>query len=227
MPATGKAMTRTGWLSSAGYTFAEEMANGIVQSLGILLSIIGLTTLVAFAAVDGHALDVTACAVFGAALIVMYTVSTIYHALPVHIAPRALARLDHISIHLLIAGTYTPFALIALGGARGWWLFGAIWSLALLGGALQFTRLRERHALKIGLYLAMGWLGLLTFGPLSTTLGFGGTTLLLAGGAAYTLGVPFHLWKKLPYHNVLWHAFVLTGSVLHFFAVLLYVLPAG
>lgn len=220
-------MARSGWLSSAGYTFAEEMANGIVQGFGILLSIIGLTTLVAFAAVQGQALDVTACAVFGAALIVMYTVSTIYHALPVHIAPRALARLDHISIHLLIAGTYTPFALIALGGARGWWLFGAIWTLALLGGVLQFTRLREQHALKIGLYLATGWLGLLTFGPLSATLGFGGTTLLLAGGAAYTLGVPFHLWKKLPYHNVLWHAFVLTGSVLHFFAVLLYVLPSA
>jgi len=218
-------MTRTGWLSSAGYTFAEEMANGIVQSVGILLSIIGLTTLVAFAAMDGHALDVTASAVFGATLIAMYTISTIYHAVPVHIAPRLLARLDHIAIHLLIAGTYTPFALIALGGARGWWLFGAIWLLALLGSALQFTRLRERHALKIGLYLLMGWLGLLTFGPLSAKLGVGGITLLLAGGAAYTLGVPFHLWKKLRYHNVLWHAFVLLGSVLHFFAVLLYVLP--
>ncbi len=218
-------MNRAGWLSSAGYTFAEEVANGIVQSLGVLLSIVGLTTLVAFAAVDGGALDVTASAVFGAALIVMYTVSTIYHALPVHIVPRLLSRLDHIAIHLLIAGTYTPFALIALGGARGWWLFGAIWSLATFGSVLQFTRLRERHALKIGLYLLMGWLGLLTFGPLSMRLGFGGTALLLAGGAAYTLGVPFHLWRKLRYHNVLWHAFVLTGSVLHFFVVLLYVLP--
>jgi len=219
-------MTKTGWVSSAGYTFAEEMANGIVQSVGILLSIVGLTTLVAFAAVAGGALDITASAVFGAALIVMYTISTIYHALPVHIAPRLLSRLDHIAIHLLIAGTYTPFALIALGGARGWWLFGAIWSLAVFGSVLQFTRLRERHALKIGLFLLMGWLGLLTFVPLSAKLGFGGTTLLLAGGAAYTLGVPFHLWKKLPYHNVLWHAFVLLGSVLHFFAVLLYVLPS-
>src|SRR5579885_1530397 len=136
-------MNRAGWLSSAGYTFAEEVANGIVQSLGVLLSIVGLTTLVAFAAVDGGALDVTASAVFGAALIVMYTVSTIYHALPVHIVPRLLSRLDHIAIHLLIAGTYTPFALIALGGARGWWLFGAIWSLAVLGSALQFTRWGE------------------------------------------------------------------------------------
>lgn len=220
-------MTRTGWISSAGYTFGEEMANGIVQSVGILLSIIGLTTLVAFAAANGGALDVTASAVFGATLIVMYTVSTIYHALPVHIAPRLLSRLDHIAINLLIAGTYTPFALIALGGTRGWWLFGAVWSLAALGSALQFTRWREWHALKIGLFLAMGWLGLLTFAPLSAKLGFGGTALLLAGGAAYTLGVPFHLWKSLRYHNVLWHGLVLLGSVLHFFAVLLYVLPAG
>lgn len=219
-------MTRTGWLSSAGYTFGEEVANGVVQSVGILLSIAGLTTLVAFAAVDGHALDVTASAVFGATLILMYTVSTIYHAVPVHFAPRVLSRLDHIAIHLLIAGTYTPFALIALGGARGWWLFGAIWTLAAFGSASQFTRLRERKAWKIGLYLLMGWLGLLTFAPLSAHLGFGGTVLLLAGGVAYTSGVPFHLWKKLRYHNVLWHAFVLLGSVLHFFAVLLYVIPA-
>jgi hemolysin III len=219
-------MMRTGWLSSAGYTFGEEVANGVLQSVGILLSIAGLTTLVAFAAVSGHALDVTASAVFGATLILMYTVSTIYHAVPVHVAPRVLSRLDHIAIHLLIAGTYTPFALIALGGARGWWLFGAIWTLAVLGSAAQFTRLRERTAWKIGLYLLMGWLGLLTFAPLSAHLGFGGTTLLLAGGVAYTFGVPFHLWKKLRYHNVLWHAFVLLGSVLHFFAVLLYVLPA-
>lgn len=219
-------MTRAGWLSSAGYTFGEEVANGVVQSVGILLSIAGLTTLVAFAAVDGHALDVTASAVFGATLILMYTVSTIYHAVPVHVAPRVLSRLDHIAIHLLIAGTYTPFALITLAGARGWWLFGAIWALAVFGSVLQFTRLRERNALKIGLYLLMGWLGLLTFAPLSARLGFGGTVLLLAGGAAYTLGVPFHLWKKLRYHNVLWHAFVLLGSALHFFAVLFYVLPA-
>lgn len=219
-------MTHGGWRSSAGCTFGEEVADGVVQSIGILLSIAGLATLVAFAAVDGHALDVTASAVFGATLILMYTVSTIYHALPVHVASRVLSRLDHIAIHLLIAGTYTPFALIALGGALGWWLFGAIWALAVFGSALQFTPLRERHALKIGLYLLMGWLGLLTFAPLSARLGMGGTALLLAGGAAYTLGVPFHLWSNLRYHNVLWHAFVLLGSALHFFAVLFYVLPA-
>ncbi len=218
-------MTRAGWLSSAGYTFGEEVANNVVQGFGVLLSVVGLTTLVAFAAADGGALDVTACAVFGAALVLLYSISTVYHALPVHVAPRLMARLDHIAIYLLIAGTYTPFALLALGSTRGWWLFGAIWTLAGIGIALQFTRLRGLRALEIALYLAMGWLGMLTFGPLSERLQAGGTALLLAGGVAYTLGVPFHLLRKLRYHNALWHALVLTGSTLHFFAVLLYVLP--
>lgn len=218
-------MPEPGWLSSAGYTFGEEVANAVVQGIGIVLSIAGLAVLVASAAVHGHALDVTASAVFGTSLIVLYTVSTIYHALPVYIAPRVLPRLDHIAIHLLIAGTYTPFALIALGGSRGWWLFGAIWALAVFGSALQFTRWRERKPLKVGLYLLMGWLGLLTFAPLSASIGVGGMVLLLAGGAAYTVGVPFYLWRGLRYHDVLWHSCVLVGSVLHFFAVLLYVLP--
>lgn len=218
-------MARTGWLSSAGYTLGEEVANAVVQSIGIVLGIAGLTTLVAFAAMRGHALDVTASAVFGTSLILLYTVSTVYHAVPVYVAPRVLPRLDHIAIHVLIAGTYTPFALIALGGARGWWLFGAIWALAVFGSGLQFTRWRERKALKIGLYLLMGWCGMLTFVPLSASLGVGGTTLLLAGGAAYTLGVPFYVWRSLRYHDVLWHTCVLLGSALHFFAVLLFVLP--
>lgn len=220
-------MVRTGWVSSAGYTFGEELANNVLQGFGILLSIVGLTTLVAFAAVGGDALDVTACAVFGAALVLLYTISTIYHAVPAYVAPRLLARLDHIAIHLLIAGTYTPFALLALGGTRGWWLFGAIWTLALAGSVLQFTPLRENKPLGIGLFLVMGWLGLVTFAPLAARLHAGGMALLFAGGAAYTLGVPFHLWRKLPYHNVFWHGLVLAGSVLHFFAVLLYVLPAA
>lgn len=220
-------MTRAGWLSSAGYTFGEEVANNVVQGFGVLLSIVGLTTLVAFAAVGGGALDVTACAVFGAALVLLYTISTIYHAVPVHFAPHVLSRLDRIAIYLLIAGTYTPFALLALGGARGWWLFGAIWLLAAIGSTLQFTRWRGYRPLEIGLYLVMGWLGMLTFGPLSEHLQAGGTALLLAGGVAYTLGVPFHLWRKLRFHNAVWHALVLVGSTLHFFAVLFYVLPAA
>lgn len=218
-------MTSVGWTPTASPSLAEVTTNNVVQSLGILLSIVGLTTLVAFAAVDGGALNVTASAVFGASLIVLYTISTLHHAIPEHVAPRMLSLLDHIAIYFLIAGTYTPFALIALGGARGWWLFGAIWTLAAFGSALEFSPLHERAGFKIALYLIMGWLGMVTFAPLAARLQVGGTTLLLAGGVAYTLGVPFHLWRGLRYHNALWHAFVLTGSTLHFFAVLLYVLP--
>ena len=128
-----------------------------------------------------------------------------------------------VNILLLIAGTYTPFALLALGGALGWALFAAIWALALIGTVLEFMEFRGRHGVSIALYLVMGWLGIASLGPLSAALGPGGTTLMLAGGLAYTLGVPFYLWRGLAFHFVLWHAFVLAGSILHFFAVLLYV----
>ncbi|MGB8633839.1 MAG: hemolysin III family protein [Rhodanobacteraceae bacterium] len=216
-------MQVTDSMHGRAYTLAEDVANGVLQGIGILLSIAGLTILVAFAALRGGALVITASAVFGAALIVLYTVSTVYHAIPSRVAPAFLARLDHIAIFVLIAGTYTPFALLALRGAVGWWLFAAIWTLAAAGSVLEFTHLQHRRALAVTLYLIMGWLGMITFAPLSAALGSGGTTLLLAGGAAYTLGVPFYLWRQLPFHCVLWHAFVLAGSVLHFFAILLYV----
>lgn len=216
-------MTPSATLENRRYSLAEEWANGVLQGIGILFSIAGLAVLVGFAAARGGALAITSSAIFGAALIMLYTVSTVYHAIPRHIAPAFLARLDHIAILVLIAGTYTPFALLALGGAEGWWLFGVVWALALLGSGLEFARFRYHRALSIVLYLIMGWLALFSFGSLSAALGPGGTTLVLAGGAAYTLGVPLYLWRRLPFHFVLWHAFVLTGSVLHFFAVLLYV----
>lgn len=213
------------WPGTARGNRTEVVANNLVQGLGILLSVVGLATLVAFASAGGGALQVTACAVFGTALVALYTISTLHHAIPRHLAPRVLEQLDHIAIYFLIAGTYMPFTLVALGGTRGWWLFGTIWALAAFGSALQFSPLRDRHRFKIALYLVMGWLGMATFAPLAARLHPGGTTLLLAGGVAYTLGVPFHLWTRLRYHNAVWHLFVLTGSVLHFFAVLLYVLP--
>lgn len=217
------AMTSTDVVGDRRYSLAEEWANGVLQGVGILLSIVGLAVLVGFAAVRGGGLAITSSAVFGAALILLYTVSTLYHAIPRHVAPAFLARLDHIAILVLIAGTYTPFALLALGGSRGWWLFAAIWALAALGCVLEFTEFRFRRALSIVLYLVMGWLGLATFDALSAALGTGGTVLVVAGGAAYTLGVPLYLWRRLPFHFVAWHACVLAGSILHYFAVLLYV----
>ncbi len=172
-----------------------------------------------------NALAVTACAVFGTSLVLLYTASTLYHSISVAAAKPALRALDHIAIYVLIAGTYTPFTLIALPGPWGWSLFAAVWTLALAGSALELGLLKRYHKLAVLLYVGMGWIGMIAFKPLSEHLQTGGMLLLIGGGVAYTLGVPFYLWRRLPYHHALWHVFVLAGSVLHFLAVLLYVIP--
>jgi hemolysin III len=207
------------------HSFGDELASSIIHGIGIVLSIAGLATLVAFAALHGDALGVVACAVFGSTLVLLYTASTLYHSISVAAARPALRAFDHIAIYLLIAGTYTPFTLIALPGSWGWSLFVAVWTLALAGSALELGLLKRYHKLAVLLYVGMGWIGMIAFKPLSAHLHVGGMTLLIAGGLAYTLGVPFYLWRRLPYHHALWHVFVLAGSVLHFLAVLLYVIP--
>lgn len=209
------------------HAHGDELASSVVHGIGILLSIAGLATLVAFAAMYGNARAVTASAVYGSSLILLYTASTLYHSVRGEAAKRRLRTCDHIAIYLLIAGTYTPFTLVALPGSWGWALFATIWSLALLGSALELGLLGHRRGLAVLLYVAMGWVGMVAFKPLLEHLQAGGMALLVAGGVAYTLGVPFYLWRRLPYHHTVWHCFVLAGSVLHFLAVLLYVLPAG
>lgn len=220
-------MAETSRIEVPRYGLGQEVASSVIHGVGILLSIAGLVALVMVAAEQGGARAITGGAVFGTALILLYTVSTLYHALPQPGAKRLLRTLDHIAIFLLIAGTYTPFTLLVLSGAWGWGLFAAIWALAALGIALELGWLHHDRRLAALLYVAMGWVGLVAFEPLSQQLSAQGMTLLLAGGAAYTLGVPFYLWRRLPYHHAIWHAFVLAGSVLHFFTVLLYVMPGG
>lgn len=209
------------------YAFGDELASSVIHGIGILLSIAGLATLVAFASLYADVRAVVASAVFGTSLILCYTASTLYHSVPGAPAKRVLRTLDHIAIFLLIAGTYTPFTLIALPGVWGWSLFGTVWVLALMGSALELGLLKKYRKLAVLMYVGMGWVGVIAFKPLLAHLQTGGMVLLLAGGAAYTLGVPFYLGRKIPYHHSIWHFFVLTGSVLHFLAVLLYVLPDG
>jgi len=218
-------MSATSGAAIPRYSFGDELASSVIHGIGIVLSIAGLATLVAFAALHGNALAVTACAVFGSSLVLLYTASTLYHSISVAAAKPALRALDHIAIYVLIAGTYTPFTLIALPGPWGWSLFAAVWTLALAGSALELGLLKRYHKLAVLLYVGMGWIGMIAFKPLSEHLQAGGMLLLIGGGVAYTLGVPFYLWRRLPYHHALWHVFVLAGSVLHFLAVLLYVIP--
>lgn len=203
---------------------SEEVACGIIQGCGIVLSIAALAVLVALAHARADALHVAAMAVYGTTLILLYTASTLYHSVTQPRVKGVLRVLDHSAIFLLIAGTYTPFTLISLRGPWGWTLFTIIWSLALLGIILSALRLRRRGFV-IALYVAMGWAALVAIAPLSEALAAGGMRLLVLGGASYTLGVPVYLWKRLPYHHALWHLFVMAGSAFMFCAILLHVLP--
>ena len=217
----------TAVLALPRYRRVDELASSVLHGIGIVLSISGLVTLVAFAALHGGARTIAASAVYGATLVLLYTASTLYHAIPVTAAKPVLRMLDHIAIYLLIAGTYTPFTLMALSGAWAWGLFGLVWTLALVGSVLELGWFRRFRWMAVLLYVGMGWIGVVAFGPLAERLHGGGMALLIGGGLAYTLGVPFYLWRKLPFQHALWHAFVLAGSVLHYFAVLFYVLPAA
>jgi hemolysin III len=201
------------------YSFGEEIANSITHGLGWLLSLGGLAALVTFAALTGGALRVVSCAVFGATLVTLYAASTLYHALTSRRAKRVFRVLDHSAIFLLIAGTYTPLALVALGGAWGWTLFGCVWFLAVVGVLLNTLAHNRWRWLSITLYLAMGWLVVVAIKPLVAALTPSALALVVGGGLAYTSGLAFYGWKKLPYSHAVWHVFVLAGSVLHYFAV--------
>ena len=207
------------------YSPAEEIASSITHGLGIVLSIAGLATLVAIAALEGNRSGVIASVIYGSSLIVLFTASTLYHGIPNAGAKPILRVIDHAAIFLLIAGSYTPYALVTLRGPWGYALLAIVWTLAVLGIALELAGVRRR-AVMVTLYLAMGWVGLVAIEPLSERLAPAGLWLLFGGGACYTLGVPFYLWKSLPYNHALWHLFVLAGSVLQFIAVLVYVLPS-
>jgi hemolysin III len=208
------------------YTTAEELANSLTHGLGLLLAVVGLVVLVASAALHGGAREVVGCAVFGASLVLLYTSSTLYHSVRAPQAKRLLRTLDHSAIFLLIAGTYTPFTLVTLRGPWGWSLFAVVWSLAAAGITLRLVLRRRPTALFLSLYLAMGWCVIVAARPLYAAVGPPGVALLVAGGLAYSLGVPFYVWRRLPYHHAVWHLFVLAGSAFHYAAVLRYVARA-
>lgn len=207
------------------YSVGEELANGITHGVGIVLAIVGLAVLTAFAARNGDVWHVVACSIFGATLILAYAASTLYHGVSAARLKPMLRALDHSSIFLLIAGTYTPFMLVNLRGPWGWSLLAVIWGLALLGIVGRLLLEGRLHGLVVGLYIAMGWAVVVAVQPMLQRVEPGGLVLLAAGGVAYTAGVPFYKWRRLPYNHAIWHGFVLLGGALHFFSVLFYVVP--
>ncbi len=207
------------------YSTSEEVANSVTHGIGLILAIAGLAVLIGFASRLGNIWHLVSCTVFATTLILQYAFSTLYHSIQIPRAKSIMRVLDHSAIFLLIAGTYTPFMLVNLRDTWGWTLFGIIWTLALLGVLFQVSLLRRWQGISLSLYIGMGWVVVIAIKPMLDAVAPGGLILLLLGGLAYTSGVGFYLWKSLRYHHAIWHGFVLAGSILHFFAVLFYVIP--
>lgn len=203
--------------------YRGERLNSYTHLAGLVLAAIGAPLLVALAARSGDASKIVGCSIYGAALFLLFGASTLYHSLRGR-AKAILRKLDHCSIYLLIAGTYTPFALVTLRGAWGWTLFGLAWGLALLGIVQEFVFGKGARRLSILIYLVMGWMAVAALRPLAAGLGAPGLAWLLAGGLLYTGGIVFYLLdERVRHFHGVWHLFVLAGSAAHFIAIAFYV----
>ncbi len=208
-------------MSSVKYSLGEEVANSVSHGIGAVLSAVGLGLLVWLSARYGDVWYVVSSIVYGVSLILLYSASTLYHATTNPRAKRIFQLLDHSMIFVLIAGTYTPFALVSLRG-----VLGIIWS-GLGNSACRYWMKKERIKwLSLSLYLGMGWMAIIIIKPMMDAVPSVGLMFLLAGGLSYSLGVIFYVRKQMLYHHAIWHAFVLAGSALHFCAVLLGVVLA-
>lgn len=199
--------------------YPGERFNAITHLIGFVLALIGTTVAVTLAARSGGTMKIVAVSVYGGMLVVLYLSSTLYHSLRGK-AKKVFHVFDHCSIYLLIAGTYTPFTLTVLRGPWGWWLFGIVWTLALLGVAKDVFFHGRYRVVSVVLYLLMGWMVVAAFEPLQRALPPPGLVLLAAGGIVYTVGVVFFaLSKRVVHMHGVWHLFVIAGSVCHYFAV--------
>jgi hemolysin III len=217
-------------MRDSGHTIGEEIASSVTHGLAFAAAVAGTPVLAVAAAKQGNPWHIAGTAVFGAALVLLYLTSTLYHALPAARLPRAkrvFRVLDHAAIYVLIAGTYTPFALGPLRGPWGWALFGIIWALAVFGVTLKTTVGFRFPHFSTALYLVMGWLVLVAARPLAERVDRTALAWLAAGGLCYTAGVVFYAWERLRYGHALWHLFVAAGSACHYLAVLGGVLAAG
>lgn len=212
----------------ASYSFAEEVANAVTHGVAALLSIAALVVMIWYAVTrSGDTNAIVSASIFGSAMIILYTASTLYHAVPVGRLKQILQVFDHGAIYLMIAGSYTPFCLVSLKGPVGWTLCAVVWSIALFGMIFQPLLMKRADWLNCILYLLLGWCVVLVIKPLIATLATTGLWLLVAGGIVYSVGVVFYLCEKIPFNHAIWHLFVLAGTALQFFSVLFYVLPTA
>ncbi|HMB99432.1 MAG TPA: hemolysin III family protein [Flavobacteriaceae bacterium] len=201
----------------------EEQLNALTHGFGALLGIIGLVLLIIF---NNNKTDwsLFSVIVYGVSIIILFTASTLYHSVRPDFHKHYFRIVDHISIYLLIAGTYTPVSLITLEQSRGWPLFWIVWSIAAIGIVLKLFFTGRFEIFSTLLYLFMGWLIVFDFSALSESIGSNGVLLLFAGGFFYTLGIIFYVIEKIPFNHVIWHLFVLCGAICHFFMIFNYII---
>ena len=198
-------------------TPGEEVANSITHAVGALLSLAATTILIVYAALEGSAIKVVSFSIFGFTLFLLYLVSSLYHGIQSPFAKRVFHIFDHSAIFVLIAGTYTPVTLIAIQGGFGWSLFGVAWGLAIAGMIATLVFFEKARYFNVALYIAMGWLIVLAIPVLLNRFSTLALMWLVIGGVSYTAGVLFYRAKRMRYHHMVWHVFVLGGSVCHFF----------
>lgn len=208
------------------YSVGEEIFNSVSHGVGALLSIIGGSVAVTLAAVFCTNKAIAACSIYAATLVLLYAMSTLYHAFPFPKVKKVFRIFDHSTVFLLIAGTYTPFMLITLNGqGKGLVIFITVWVVALIGIIFNAISVNRFAKLSLILYIVMGWSIIFAIGDVVKALPGGGLALLFLGGIGYTVGVVFYVAKKIRYMHSIWHLFVLAGSILHYFCIVLYVLP--
>ncbi|MCM3002960.1 PAQR family membrane homeostasis protein TrhA [Priestia koreensis] len=205
------------------YSKPEEIANAITHGIGAILSIVGLTLLVVFSVQHGTPWHVVSFTIYGITMLLLYVSSTLVHSFPEGKVKDLFEIFDHSSIYLFIAGTYTPF-MFMLNGALGWTIFGIVWGMAVGGIVFKAFFTKKFLFMSTILYVLMGWLIVFAWEPLQSILPEPGIMLLVIGGVLYTVGAVFYVWRGFKFHHMIWHLFVLAGTVLHFLAIILYVL---
>ncbi|ADE67996.1 MULTISPECIES: PAQR family membrane homeostasis protein TrhA [Priestia] len=207
------------------FTRGEEIANAITHGVGAVLSIVGLTLLIVLSSLEGTPWHVISFTIYGVTMLLLYVSSTLVHSFPEGKVKDLFEIFDHSSIYLFIAGTYTPFLFIAVKGTTGWTLFGIVWGIALAGIVFKAFFVKKFLFISTILYVFMGWMIVFAWDSLTQNIAHQGIVLLVVGGVLYTIGAVFYVWRGFRFHHMIWHMFVLGGTVLHFLAIILYVLP--
>lgn len=207
------------------YSKQEELVNRYTHGIGAIASFVAAIAVIVLASRQHDSYRLVSACIYGVSMVTFYCLSTAYHTVSTPSVRYLFRILDHASIYLMIAGSYTPFALVTLRGPWGWSLFGTVWGLGTVGAVVKIYTTHRLRFIGPLLYIALGWIVVIALKPLVAALPAGGMLLLFAGGVAYTVGVIFYLWDRLPFNHAIWHLFVLTGSACHFCAIFKYVIP--